>query len=167
LDGFWTYAAVEERLVEAMLLWRRSPGDARWPFAADAPWHLMTRRTRIEAGGLKGRELQLHMQAEDAEETRRWQGVDRRGPLSRDEVSLRDETSEWLGWVAADARRVVIAVLLQLAGGRASIDWRRVKAMVGTDAISGIGNKGVYRRYTRAISAITKRLNADAVKHAA
>jgi hypothetical protein len=51
------------------------PGGGRWPFAGDAPWQLMTRRTRIEAGGLKGRELQLRMQAEDAEETRRWQGA--------------------------------------------------------------------------------------------
>jgi hypothetical protein len=49
-----------------------------WPFAADAPWHLMTRKTRIEEGGLKGRELQLRMQAEDAEETKRWEGRERR-----------------------------------------------------------------------------------------
>src|SRR4051794_25298419 len=80
VDGriaFWTFEAVQERLVEAMRLWWRSPGGGRWPFAGDAPWQLMTRRTRIESGGLKGRELQLHMQAEDAEETRRWQGRER------------------------------------------------------------------------------------------
>jgi hypothetical protein len=42
-DGFWTFDAVEERLIEAMRLWWRSPGGGRWPFASDAPWHLMTR----------------------------------------------------------------------------------------------------------------------------
>jgi hypothetical protein len=60
-----------------------NPSSGPWPFAADAPWQLMTRRTRIEAGGLKGRELQLHMQAEDAEETRRWQGASARAAEPR------------------------------------------------------------------------------------
>jgi hypothetical protein len=113
---FWTFDAVEERLIDAIDLWRRSPGGGRWPFAGDAPWHLMTRKTRIAEGGFKGRELQLRMQAEDAEEAadgRAW----RRGALSRDEVARRDEATEWLGWVAADSRKVVLAALAQRATG--------------------------------------------------
>jgi hypothetical protein len=153
---FWTFEAVQDRLVEAMRLWWRSPGEGRWPFAADAPWHLMTRKTRIEAGGLKGRELQLHIQAEDAEETRRWQGRERSGPLSRDDVAIRDEATEWLGLVGDDSRKVVVAALQQLAAGRANIDWRRVKVALGIE----IGTKGVYRRYARAITAIATALNA-------
>jgi hypothetical protein len=83
-EDFWTFDAVKERLVEAMRLWWRSPGEGRWPFASDAPWHLMTRRTRIEAGEFKGREYQLRLQAEDAEEAKRWEGRDRSGPLTRE-----------------------------------------------------------------------------------
>lgn len=157
-DDFWTFEAVQERLVETMHLWRRSPGEGRWPFASDAPWHLMTRRTRIECAEYpQGRELQLHMQAEDAEEASRWLGRDRNGPLSREDVARRDETSEWLGWVSNDARKVVVAVLVQLAAGRTNVDWSRVKAAVGVE----IGNKGFYRRYTRSITAIAKRLNGE------
>lgn len=158
-DDFWTFDAVKERLIEAMLLWKRSPGGGKWPFAGDAPWQLMTRRTRVLVGiegGLKGRELQLFMQAEDAEETRQWQGRDRPGPLSRDDVARRDEATEWLTWVAEDSRKVVVAVLAQLARGAQRIDWARVKREIGSEG----GNKGVYRRSTRALSGIAERLNA-------
>lgn len=162
LGDFWTFDAVEERLVEALLLWKRSPGGGRWPFAGDAPWQLMTRRTRIEAGDFRGREMQLRMQAEDAEETKRREGCDRFGPLSRDEVARRDEASEWLAHVSADSRKVVSAAIEQLAGGRENVDWTLVKRRIGAE----IGNKGVYRRYTRAIGGIAKRLNAPAANGA-
>lgn len=153
--SFWTFDAVQERLVEAMRLWWRSPGEGRWPFAGDAPWHLMTRRTRIEAGDFKGRDLQLRMQADDAEEAKRWEGRDRKGPLSRDDVALRDETTEWLTWLASDARKVVVAAVTQLAAGRSNIDWRKVKAALGAE----VEHKGLYRRYSRGLTAIAQRLN--------
>lgn len=156
-DGFWTFDAVEERLIEAVALWRRSPGGGRWPFAGDAPWQLMTRKTRIEAGDFRGREMQLRMQAEDAEEAKRWEGRDRFGPLSRDDVARRDEASEWLGYVEPASRRVVILALVQLEAGRTNVDWLRIKRALGAE----IESKGIYRRYTRAIAAIARRLNAD------
>lgn len=155
-DLLWTPDAVKDRLVDALWLWRRSPGGGKWPFASDAPWHLITRATRIECGGFKGRELQLRKQDEDAEEAKRWAGLDRRGALTRDEVSRRDEATEWLTLVDEDARKVLIAGIVQLAAGRSNIDWRRVKASIGVE----IGNKGVYRRYTRAIAAIANGVNA-------
>jgi pantothenate kinase type III len=49
----------------------------------------------------------------------------------------------------------VVLALTERAAGRRRTDWARIKRMVGLDA----GNKGVYRRYTRAISGIAKRLN--------
>ena len=162
-DGFWTFDAVEERLIEAMRLWWRTPGGGSWPFASDAPWHLMTRRTRIETGDFKGREMQLRMQAEDAEEAKRWEGRDRTGPLTREDVARRDEASAWLGWVAAEERKVVILALTHRAAGAQRVDWARVKRQLGVE----IGNKGVYRRYTRSISTIAKRLNGEAVHRAA
>jgi hypothetical protein len=158
-DGFWTFASVEERLIDAMRLWWRTPGGGRWPFASDAPWELMTRKTRIEEGGFKGREHQLRMQAEDAEEAKRWEGVERKGPLTRDEVALRDETTEWLRWCSPQDRKVVVLVLKQRAAGMKRIDWPRVKREIGSAAVDGIGNKGVYRRYSRSVSGIARRLN--------
>lgn len=154
---FWAFEAVQERLVEAMRLWWRSPGEGHWPFASDAPWHLMTRQTRVTIGiegGLKGRELQLHMQAEDSEEAKRREGRDDVGPLTRDDVARRDEASSWLTWIAADARKIVVLATTQLAAGRTNIDWSRVKRATGAE----IGNKGVYRRYSRAIQTIAQRL---------
>jgi hypothetical protein len=155
-DGFWTYEAVLERLVEALRLWWRSPGEGRWPFASDAPWHLMTRRTRIAEAGLRGMDLQRRLQAEDDEEAKRMEGRDDRGPLTRDDVARRDEATEWLGWIAPDSRKVVVAALAQLAAGRTNVDWARVKRTVGAEA----GNKGVYRRFSRAVHGVVERLNA-------
>ena len=40
---WWTFDLVREALVETIVLWRRSPGQGRWPFASDGPWHLMSR----------------------------------------------------------------------------------------------------------------------------
>jgi hypothetical protein len=157
-EHFWTFDAVEERLIEAMRLWWRSPGGGKWPFAADAPWHLMTRKTRIEAGEFKGREMQLRMQAEDAEEAKRWEGRERSGPLTRDDVARRDEATEWLGMVPGRDRRLVILVLLQRASGRTNVDWARVKLQLSAE----IERKGLYRRYSRAISGVVKRLNGEA-----
>lgn len=156
---FWTFEAVQERLVEAMRLWWRSPGGGKWPFAADAPWHLMTRKTRVAIGidgGLKGRELQLHMQAEDAEETKRREGRDDlASPLTRADVARRDETSEWLSWVADRDRRLVILALVRLAAGDRQVAWSRLKPLLGVKH----GADGLRMRYSRAISGIAKRLN--------
>lgn len=155
-DGFWTFDAVEERLIEGMRLWWRSPGEGRWPFAGDAPWQLMTRKTRIEEGGFRGREYQLRLQAEDAEEAKRWEGKDRSGPLTRDDVARRDEATDWLSYVSADNRKVVILALVQRASGRTNIDWKRVKTRLHAE----ISNAGLFRRYSRSITAIANRLNS-------
>ena len=154
---FWTFDAVQERLVEAMRLWHRSPGGGRWPFASDAPWHLMTRAARIECAGYReGREKQLHLQAEDAEEAKRWEGSDARGPLSRDDVARRDEATEWLSIIPARDRRLVILALTQLAKGAKQVAWVRLKPLLGVE----FGADGLRMRYSRAVSGIAKALNA-------
>ncbi|QZD87677.1 hypothetical protein [Qipengyuania psychrotolerans] len=45
-----TLEDLEERLIGVHELWRRSPGEARWPFAGDGPWHL----AQGEVGDIKG-----------------------------------------------------------------------------------------------------------------
>jgi len=155
-EGFWTHEAVVERLTDALRLWWRSPGEGKWPFASDAPWHLMTRRTRLtEAGYKQGRELQLHLQSEDADEVRRREGRDDWGPLSRDDVSRRDEATEWLTWVRDEDRRLVILALTMLAAGRARVDWMGLKGRLGVK----FGADGLRKRFSRAIQGVAERLN--------
>jgi pantothenate kinase type III len=59
-----------------------------------------------------------------------------------------------------DSRRIVVLALIERAAGRQRTDWARIKRAVGVE----VGNKGVYRRYTRAITGIAKRLNGDFTK---
>jgi hypothetical protein len=157
--AFWTYEAVLDRLVEAMRLWWRSPGGGKWPFACDAPWHLMARRTRIAAGdldgGFRGRELQLRLQAEDAERSRALEGRDERGPLSRDDVARRDEATEWLGFVPPSDRRLVILALVRLAAGDKHVPWLRLRPLLGVE----FGADGLRKRFARAVAGIAARLN--------
>jgi hypothetical protein len=158
----WSAEEVEQRLVDALNLWRRSPGEGRWPFASDAPWHLMTRAVRAEAGTVKGMELWRVMQEDDDSETRQWQGRDRPQPLTRDEVALRDQASEWLAIVPAADRRIVVLALSDLVRGR-RVSWLAMRAEVGVK----LGADGLRRRYTRALAAIAAHLNRTGGKVAA
>jgi hypothetical protein len=152
---FWTFAAVEERLVEAMLLWRRSPGGGRWPFAGDGPWALITRRVRMAEGMIKGMDITRLLQDDDDAETSQWLGRERRGALTRDEVARRDEASEWLRLVPERDRALVVTVLGLLARGVKRVPWMQLKAMFGVT----FGAFGLQQRYNRAIAAVAKGLN--------
>jgi hypothetical protein len=115
----------------------------------------MSRRTRMAEGMVKGMDLARLLQADDAEETRRWQGRERPGPLSRDEVALRDETTEWLvAYVPERDRRLVILVLSHRASGR-EVSWMKLKPLLGVQ----FGADGLRKRYSRAISGIAAKLN--------
>jgi len=160
---YWTFDAVEERLIDAMLLWKRSPGGGKWPFAGDAPWHLMSRKTRtaeaLTRGKLKPAEeaevVARLLREEDDRETAQWQGRDRPRPLTRDEVDRRDEATEWLGFVPNADRKLVIMALTEKASGR-KVSWMRLKPLLGV----AFGADGLRKRYSRAISGIARALNA-------
>lgn len=158
----WTAEEVERRLVEALRLWRRSPGGGRWPFASDAPWHLMTRAVRIEAGERKGMDLLRALQEDDARETAQWHGVDRPAPLSRDEVDQRDQASDWLRLVPEADRRIVVLALFDLMRGQ-RVSWLAMRAQVGVK----LGADGLARRYRKAIERIATHLNRTGVRMAA
>ena len=160
---FWTFEAVEERLVEAMLLWRRSPGGGRWPFAGDGPWALITRRVRMAEGipsALKPSEqhelVQAFLREDDEAETRQWHGRDRRGALTRDEVARRDEASEWLRLVPEADRDLVVLALGFLASGQKRVPWMRLRRPLGVK----FGADGLRKRYHRALAGVAERLNA-------
>lgn len=141
---WWTFDLVREALVEATVLWRRSPGEGRWPFASDGPWHLMTRE--VDKGDYDARG-----------------GFDtssdvvlRPLPLSREEVERRDRVSEWLMLVpAAEDRRLLAACLEFHARGYTHLPWARIMRVLGVAR----GKDGLAKRYRAALRAIAVGLN--------
>lgn len=153
--NFWTFDAVQERLVEALHLWERSPGGGRWPFAGDGPWQLITRKVRMAEGMVMGMDITRLLQEDDDAETRQWLGRERRRSLSRDEVARRDEASEWLAFVPAEDRELVVLALGCLAKGAKHVPWMRLRKPLGVK----FGADGLRKRYSRAITAIAVALN--------
>ena len=135
---------VEDRLIEAALLWRRSPGGGRWPFASDGPWHLV-------AAELYGPDVD-----KDAPITPR--------PLSRAEVGLRDEVSAWLEWIAdAHSRRIVALAVDEQARSGQRVQWRRMLRTLGMAR----GVDGLRKRYDRALAGVVRELERRGVALAA
>jgi hypothetical protein len=142
LQGYWSFEDVEERLVEAALLWHRSPGGGKWPFAGDAPWHLADRE-------LYGPDVDKDAPIRPL-------------PLIRAEVARRDEASAWLVYVPERDRRLVcLAVVDKAKHGRTS--WTRLKKALGVR----FGVDGLRRRYERAITAIAVGLSKAGVRNLA
>ena len=87
MNQYYSFSDVEDGLVEAARLWRRSPGGGRWPFASDGPWHLMTRATRagstIDAWRVEIDEIALKPEPATL-------------PLTRAQIAARDAASAWL-----------------------------------------------------------------------
>lgn len=138
---FWTFEAVEEALIEAVDLWRRSPGGGRWPFAGDGPWQWV-------------RSLEWGDYADP-------DAVPRSLPLTRAEVARRDAVSAWLGHVPERDRKLVVAAIGQLVRGSARVDWMRLKVVLGV----AFGADGLRMRYGRALNKVCKALNAGSLAH--
>ena len=132
---FWSFDMVQERLVEAVHLWRRSPGGGRSPFATDGPWELVKREL---FGPAVDKDAPLP-----------------RLPLRRSEVAIRDQTSDWLGWVQERDRRLVVLAVTKLAQGHGQVPWMDLRKPMGV----ALGADGLRMRYSRAIQAICHRLN--------
>jgi hypothetical protein len=135
---FWTYDAVEERLVETVRCWWRMPGGGGWPFASDGPWHL------------------IRKEWED------WDARDpkplRRMPLSRAEMRDMAEATEWLTWIGDDGqRRALVGGLLDRAKGRKRIGWEALRERLGEPELTGAA---IQYRYSRAVTFIANVLNA-------
>lgn len=139
-----TFKQVEERMVEAMRLWRRSPGGGGWPFAGDGPWHLVRDDGSWQAEW--DHRANAHRQG--------YQEKPRALPLSVEEVAERDRVSEWLRFVPERDRRLVVLALVQLASGAPHPKWSRIRLQLKEE----IGARGLGQRYSRAITAIVRRL---------
>lgn len=132
--GFWSFEAVEARLVETVELWRRMPGGGPSPVAKDGPWHLI----RAEWGDYA-----------DAD------AAPRRLPLTRAEHAAMIEASGWLAFAPERDRRLVVLAVTELARGRGQVPWLELRAKMGVR----FGADGLRMRYSRAITAIARALN--------
>lgn len=140
LEGFWTFRAVEERLVDALRCWRRaSDPEARF--------------------GLGGKISSLWGQVIDDTAL-----VDRAGweteaprplPLSRADMARMTEASDWLAHVPEGDRRLVVNALAKLANGHAQVPWLKLKHQLGIK----FGAEGLRKRYSRSLTLIANALN--------
>jgi len=146
---WWTFEAVRDALVDAAALWARSPGGGRWPFASDGPWHLMTRERSAgdyDARGGDGVSSDVPLKPL---------------PLSCEEVARRDAVSEWLRAIEKpEDRRLVIMACDYLARGYSRVPWGKIKRRMGV----AFGKDGLRRRHDRAISEVSKALNAGVLR---
>lgn len=137
----WTFDTVQDALVEAHDLWRRSPRVGHRPIKSCWPNEMLQ---RIDAGDLDARGGDMV-----APELRPL-------PLSRAEVARRDEVSEWLEYVPSDLnRRIVVLAVAQLASGRSQVSWRKVQRRLRSER----GRGALGDRYNKAVGAITAALN--------
>lgn len=147
-----TFDEVEERLIEAMDLWHRSPGEGRWPFASDGPWHLVV--PDASDAGRAEHILNAEREGKAAAET------PRRLPLLLAEVERRDRTSEWIGHAPERDRRLVTLVLAHKARSDRPVKWSRIRQQLIKAGEASISARGLGMRYSRAITAIAKSLNS-------
>lgn len=140
-----TFAEVEERLVEAVLLWRRSPDRERGWLWVKAYWPDHRREHGAgdyDARGYLGTSSDVPL---------------RPRPLNMAEVAERDRVSEWIGrYVPARDRELVALALGWKASGR-EVPWSRLLRQMGLT----LGRHGLMRRYERAITAVVRGLERD------
>ncbi|HVM38305.1 MAG TPA: hypothetical protein VM265_07965 [Sphingomicrobium sp.] len=143
--GFWTFEAVEERLVEAMRLWRRAPDiEARFSLGGriSSIWrsYCADRRDLAAWGAL------IDVEAE----------APRRLPLGRAEIGRMTEASDWIAFVPDRDRPLVMAVLTALARGARAFPWESYWRSLGRGRP---GPDGLRWRYSQAITKVANALN--------
>lgn len=138
---FWRFVDVEQRLIEAMSVVVRSPDrERKWLGASGSSiWRMVQDE---------------ELQADDKPIVTR--------AFTRQQQAL---SSEAMGWVAAwvpsgPTRRVLgIALVAQVLDDGERPDWPWIWARMGGKA-GGWTTEGLRKRYSRAITAIAKALNA-------
>ncbi|APR54838.1 hypothetical protein CA223_06765 [Sphingomonas koreensis] len=139
----WTFEAVQDRLVEAMLTCWRHPDRERGWQRVRSTWPEITRE--LGAGDYDAR---------GGESTSSDVAI-RPASLTRRDVREMEEAFGWMGAIAPDDRKIVGLAITQLARGRREVAWRVVLRSMGLRH----GSDGMRMRYGRAIAAVADRLN--------
>lgn len=164
---------VEDDLVEAVKLSWRLPSGGGSSFASDGPWYLLTKLARASAAASDrpgSAEWELLRNEIDAQQVKDQRNETRTVPLTAREVDWMEGRLAWLLLVPEHDRKLVWVVLVQIATARGRFSWSRVRAKLQENRRwreVSISNRGLGARYSRAIAAVTKALNARGVKAAA
>jgi hypothetical protein len=151
---YWTFALVEERMVEAVGFLDRVSKGGRSPYATDGPWALVIRNR--DAGA------QVDGEVADWVEVDPDDAVKPRGGLRSAEVDRMEQTLEWIMLVQdrkGRLRPLVGMVLQQKQRGANQVDWAEVKRRLR----SGDSHDVLRKSYSRAIGRIAAVLNAKGV----
>ena len=136
----YSFQEVQERLVDALLCWRRMPDRERGWQWIKAYWP----------------EMRRHNHFGDYADT---EAVPRPLPLSREQIAEMEEASEWMRFVPERDRQLVALALLQLARGVKQISWKAIRRAMNAD----VGTRGLGMRYSRALTAIARALSKTEV----
>jgi hypothetical protein len=141
MDGLMSFADVEQRLVEAMLICWRMPDRERGWMRLRAYWPDVS----AEAGDYDARGGDLR--SSDV--------AIRPASLTRAEVAAMEEAFGWLDLVPAADRKLVGLAVTALARGAGQIPWLKLRAAMGVRYGAG----GLAKRYERAIGEICRSVN--------
>lgn len=139
----WTFDAVQDRLVEAMIVcWRDADRERGW-LRVRSLWPEITRdQNEGDSDARGGHGLGI-------------EPVIRPAALTRRDVAEMEEAFGWMDAVEPDERRIVGLAVAQLARGRREVSWRAMLHPLGLR----YGSDGLRMRYGRAIASIAARLN--------
>lgn len=141
-NALWTFEAVEERLVAALIVARRVPDrEASW-LRVKACWPDIVRATWLGDYGGEG--------VDGVSEARV-----RPVPLGRADIAAMTEAERWLGRYLDERDRVLVGLALGwMAAGR-RVGWKRIGRIMG----EAVTPPALKRRYTMAIARIACGLN--------
>jgi len=139
----WTFEAVQERLVEAMITcWRHPDRERAWQ-QVRSTWPEVLREQMAgdyDARGGEGTSSDVAI---------------RPAALTRRDVGEMEEAFGWLDGIEGDERKLIGLALVQLARGGREVQWRRMLHPMGLTH----GSDGLRMRYGRALAGIAARLN--------
>lgn len=139
----WTFDAVQDRLVEAIITCWRNPDRERGWQRVRSTWPEITREQAAgdyDARGGDGSSSDVEI---------------RPAALTRRDVAEMDEAFGWMDGIAPDDRKIVGLAIAQLARGRREVSWRSVLHAMGLRH----GSDGMRMRYGRTIADVAARLN--------
>jgi hypothetical protein len=143
--GLLTFDQVEERLIEAMLLWRRAPDRERGWLTVRAFWPEIARQGwRVGVDG----EWDERADEEERQEPRPL-------PLTRAQVAEMNQVGEWFVILPEADRKLVAMAIAALASGKKRIPWSRLLKPMGMKRGAG----SLAKRYGRALGYLAFRLN--------
>jgi hypothetical protein len=139
---FFTFDDVQQRMVDAMLLWQRSPDRERGWLHVKAFWPEVRRFHWTTAVGGE------HDHPEEDPQPRPL-------PLTRAEVAEMNAVGDWMRFVPERDRKLVALALARLARGDKQVPWLQLKRVLGVP----FGADGLRMRYSRAIAGVAAALN--------